>query len=554
MSDERNGRPAAPAVAGSAVRSLPRAVSRRALLIGTGAVAAGGTGLAIATAWGRRTSSPGSQGTAAAATGETPTVVALSDAPTSTPQRTTQTPRAAPSAASPTAAPTAAPRRTPIADALRSGYALVASPRLPLPAVGPQDPERLLGGAIDDWRAVGSPVALPVERLALAGDTIPGIAGAEQAADYDALANELWARPGALALVPLDAIDFRVQTLTVGGIDPLTVGEGIEPALRVGVVGDIVPGRNVHLHMERYGDYTRPFHRVASLLRGFDLTVANLEGNLSATLPQPEDDHSFSFVSSPAMLDGFALAGIDAVTLANNHSVWNDEGWGVQGLLDTMGALESAGLPYFGAGYDLEGARAPWTAMIGGTSISWLGIDGVTANYEVTPGAENGVVDFDAGATADRPGTNPYLSAQFLADISAAAASSAVVIPYFHMGAEYVAIPPAWAVAGARAAIDAGATMVVTNHPHVIQGMEIHNGRPIVYSPGNFIIDQMWGVEVRSGYALEVLLRGSTVVGLRVHGTEIEEFHQPRPMSGGEQANLLDRFWASVDRLAERRA
>ncbi|MBA3416362.1 MAG: CapA family protein [Chloroflexia bacterium] len=396
-------------------------------------------------------------------------------------------------------------------------------------------------------------MALPVERLTLAGDRIAG-GGGEQVADYEALARELRARPGAVALVPLEAIDFRVQTPTIGGVDPLVSGEGIEPAARIGVVGDIVPGRNVHLHMERYGDFTRPFRRVASLLRGFDLTVANLEGNLSATLPQPVNDHSFTFVSSPAMLDGFALAGIDAVTLANNHTVWNDEGWGLQGLLDTMAALEAAGLPYFGAGYDLAGARAPWTTTVNGTSVAWLGIDGVTANYEVAPGTVNGVVDFDAGATAERPGTNPYLSSQFLADIAAAAASATVVIPYFHMGAEYVQIPPAWAVAGARAAIDAGATMVVTNHPHVIQGMEIYSGRPIVYSPGNFIIDQMWGVEVRSGYALEVLLRGSTVVGLRVHGTEIEEFHQPRPMSAGEQANLLDRFWASVDRLAERGA
>jgi poly-gamma-glutamate synthesis protein (capsule biosynthesis protein) len=116
--------------------------------------------------------------------------------------------------------------------------------------------------------------------------------------------------------------------------------------------------------MERYGDFTRPFRRVAPLLRGFDLTVANLEGNLSATLPQPENDHSFSFVSNPAMLEGFALAEIDAVTLANNHTVWNDEGWGVQGLLDTMAALEDAGLPYFGAGYDLTGARAPWRTTV----------------------------------------------------------------------------------------------------------------------------------------------------------------------------------------------
>ena len=69
-------------------------------------------------------------------------------------------------------------------------------------------------------------------------------------------------------------------------------------------------------------------------------------------------------------------------------------------------------------------------------------------------------------------------------------------------------VPP-WAVAAARAAIDAGAAMVVTNHPHVNQGMEVYAGKPIVYSPGNFILDQMSAAEVRSGYVLEIVLRNN---------------------------------------------
>jgi poly-gamma-glutamate synthesis protein (capsule biosynthesis protein) len=291
---------------------------------------------------------------------------------------------------------------------------------------------------------------------------------------------------------------------------------------------------------------------VAPLLRSFDLTVANLEGNLSDSLPQPADAHSFSFVSSPAMLEGMAMAGIDALTLANNHTVWNSENWGLQGLLDTIAALESYEMPYFGAGRDLAGARSPWIVEVAGTKIALLGIDGVTANYEVEPGTPNGVLDFDAGATADRAGTNPLLTSQVLEDIGAATGIADVVIPYFHFGAEYVAVPPAWATQVARLAIDAGATMVVSNHPHVVQGMETYAGKPIVYSPGNFIIDQMWAAEVRSGHVLEIDFRGSDIIGLRFHGVEIEEFHQPRPMSAGEQAALMDRFWAASDRLAAR--
>jgi poly-gamma-glutamate synthesis protein (capsule biosynthesis protein) len=369
---------------------------------------------------------------------------------------------------------------------------------------------------------------------------------------YEELVTALSSDPGAVALVPIEMIDFRVQALAVGEDDPLRMDlEGRAP-VRIGVVGDIVPGRNVHLHMVDYGDFTRPFQRVSSLLRSFDVTVANLEGNLSDTLPQPADPHSVSFVSSPAMLEGFALAGIDAVTLANNHSTWNDEGWGVQGLLDTIAALETHGIPYFGAGADLATARAPWVVAAGGTRIAFLGIDAVTANYEVEPVAATGVLDVDVGATSNGAGTNPYLASQIVQDVKAATAVADVVIPYFHLGAEYVAVVPPWAVQAAHAAIDAGAAMVLTNHPHLIQGMEIYAGKPIVYSLGNFILDQMWAAEVRSGYALEIILRDTTIVGLRVHGVEIEDFHQPRPMSSGEQATLMDRFWAATDRLAGR--
>jgi poly-gamma-glutamate synthesis protein (capsule biosynthesis protein) len=450
-----------------------------------------------------------------------------------------------------TARQQATPRPTATPFAMRSGVprgmALVASPRLPISAVATDDPGRLLRGEITDWRALGSSASIPVRPLALFGETA-GVRASETLKDYADLTAAMASDPGAVALIPLELVDFRVQTLSVGGEDPLAEGVSGRDPIRIGVVGDIVPGRNVHLHMARYGDFTRPFHRVAPLLRSFDVMIANLEGNISDTLPQPSDPHSFSFVSNSALLEGFALAGIDAVTLANNHTVWNDEGWGSQGLLDTMAALETSAIPYFGAGRDLAIARAPWIVEVAGLRVAFLGIDGVTANYEVEPGVQNGVLDFDAGATAERPGTNPYLSSQVNADIAAAAAVADVVIPYFHFGAEYVAVPPSWAVAATHAAIDAGATMVVTNHPHVIQGMETYVEKPIVYSPGNFIFDQMFAAEVRSGFALEIVLRGPVVVGLRFHGMEIEEFHQPRPMSSGEQAALMDRFWAASDR------
>lgn len=439
---------------------------------------------------------------------------------------------------------------------LPAGMALVASPRLPLYGVGSSDVAALLGGTVPDWREAGSPVSLPVEPIGLTGTAVPGLAPVTTVDTYDALASELDRRPGAVAMVPVEQVDFRVSVIAVDGYDPIRHGSvGGEPPIRVGVVGDIVPGRNVNNKMVAFGDYTHPFHKVAAELGSYDVTIANLEGNLSNSIAPPADAHTFSFVSSPQMVDGFRMAGIDAVSLANNHSTWNSEGWGTRGLMDTIDALTGGGVPYFGAGRDLSEARAPWVAEVGGKTLAFIGIDGVTANEQPRDFSatvwmsELGGAGY-AGATADSPGTNPYITDQFLADIATMAGQYDIVIPYFHFGIEYFPVPPAWARAGAKAAIDAGATMVVTNHPHVIQGMQIYKNTPILYSVGNFIFDQMFSVEVRQGNILEIVLRNDRVVGLRVRGVEIEDFNQPRLMTAGEHASQMDRFWSATDRIA----
>ncbi len=523
---------------------LGRRIQRRKLVaagLGVAGLGAAATGVALVGGQGDSTQAP-SSGAA----------VVNAQEPGPTPAPTTSGGAAAP--------PTGTPAEMEASDQVVSGamvpegMALVTSPRLPLFGIGSEQLQGILGGQIVDWTEAGSAARLPVEVLALEGQASAGVTPAATFPDYDALVAGFVDHPGGVALVPLEQVDFRANVLSVDGVDPLRDGgDGGEPLVRIGVVGDIVPGRNVHAKMVFYGDFTHPFLEVADTLASFDLTVANLEGNLSATLPQPSDIHSFSFVSDPAMIEGLKLAGIDAVSLANNHSHWNSEGWGAQGLLDTIDALEAADLPFFGAGRTLHEARQPWVTEVKGLSVAVLGVDGVTANLDYPDRDEEmGVVGPDWGAGSDSPGTNPFAYDQVVADIAAAVEQYDIVIPYLHMGAEYRWIVPAWVQEIAHGAIDAGATMVVTNHPHIIQGMEVYGGKPIVYSVGNFIFDQMYSVDTRQGLILEITLRGPRVVGIRTHGVEIQDFHQPRLMTGGEQAAIMDRFWRSTYRLADR--
>lgn len=441
---------------------------------------------------------------------------------------------------------------------LPGGYALVTSPRLPLYGIGDNQVTSLIDGTTTDWIEVGSPISAPVTLLALDGHVPTGSSPQRTFATYDEIANAMLTEVGSVAILPIAEIDFRVSALSVDNYDPLRqtpVDE--EEAIQISVVGDIVPGRNVHNKMVEYGDFLHPFRKIAPVLSASDVTFANLEGNLSWNITPPADAHTFSFVSDPTMIEGFTLAGIDAVSLANNHSTWNSAGWGVSALLDTIDVLDAAGMGRFGGGRDIDEARAPWVTEVKGKSVALIGIDGVTANEE--PRADDATVwetwlggPQYAGAGSGQPGTNPYILDTVLRDIEFLSTQYDIVIPYFHFGVEYVAVPPPWAVGGARAAIDVGATMVVTNHPHVIQGMEIHSGKPIVYSPGNFVFDQMFAVDVRQGLICEITLRGDRVVGLRFRGFEIEDFNQPRLMTAGENASQMDRFWQATDRLSAR--
>ena len=301
--------------------------------------------------------------------------------------------------------------------AIPDGFALVTSPRLPLFDIGQAEAGQLLAGAIPDWRDVGSPLGLPVELLSI-GDAPQGMTIAQSYPDYASLAAAFNQHPGAAALVPVDQIDFRANVLAVDGVDPLLDASGGEPVVTIGFVGDIVPGRNVNNKMVEYGDYTHPFHRIASTLSSFDVAIANLEGNLSATKEPPSDPHTFTFVSSPKMVEGFKMAGIDAVSLANNHSTWNADGWGTSGLTDTIDALNAGGVPYFGAGLSLDKARKPIELTAAGKRIAIIGVDGVTANKDDLPGivygSNLGGDGLYAGAGDDTPGTNPFDADIFL--------------------------------------------------------------------------------------------------------------------------------------------
>jgi len=384
--------------------------------------------------------------------------------------------------------------------------------------------------------------------VAIDGVVPDGATPKETVADYAALVAALDKSPGAVASVPLDQIDARVNTLEVDGVNPLlATATEAEPVIKIGVAGDIIFGRNGGNYQRKYGDYSFPMYQVKDFLSTFDVTVCNFECFVSETIepPEIEDASTLNFVTVPDSLQGMVMAGIDAVTMANNHAFYP---YGLEAMNDTIGYLNEAGIPPFGVGQDLDEARAPWTIEINGVSIAFYGVDGVTANLDypeaigVPPKGE-----LQVPATASSGGTNPLQMDQCVADIERLAGEYDIVLPYFHMGEQYVWSPVQWVVDVSRQCIDAGATAMISSHPHATMGMEFYKGKPIFYSIGNFVYDQMFSVETRQGYFLDMTFRGKNLVSFKTHGVEIMDFVQPRFMSGREQAAFMDRFWRSVD-------
>ena len=522
MTSENPTSEASPASSPERVDSPPASVWRkqritRRGIIGGAGVAAGAAAIGASalerTLHGKGSANPGANGAAA-----------LTQPATASP----------PSATTPAAIPS-------------QGSALVTSLRVPLTGVAADQVPALLQSAVTDWRSVGCPIPLTVRVVAIDGLVPDGATPAETVADYAALVAALDKTPGSVASVPLELIDARVNTLEVDGVNPLlATATEAEPVIRIGVAGDIIFGRNGGNYQRRYGDYTFPMLEVKDFLSTFDVTVANFECFVSETIEPPEltNGNTLDFVTPPDSLQGLVMAGIDAVSLANNHALYSNAGYGVEAFFDTVRHLTDAGIPSFGAGGDLDEARAPWVTEVNGLSIALYGVDGVTANVDF-PG--EWAVPVNVGATATDAGTNPLVLETIVADITAMAGQYDIVIPYFHMGEQYLWSPREWVVQVSHACIDAGATMVLSSHPHTIQGMEIYKDKPIFYSIGNFVYDQMFSVDTRTGTFLDLTLRGQRVVGIRIHGVEIVDFVQPRFMSQGEHASLMNRYWRSTD-------
>lgn len=200
-----------------------------------------------------------------------------------------------------------------------------------------------------------------------------------------------------------------------------------------------------------------------------DLTMVNEEFPFSNRGTAMEDKQ-YTFRIEPERVNVFKDLGIDIVTLANNHTL----DYGQDALIDTFETLNKANIQYVGAGNNYDEAKQLKEFKINEKNI------GILAASRVIP-----VASWAAGTS---PGVfSTYDVSGLIEEIKAADPVCDTVIVYVHWGVEKSEYPEDYQRELAKAYIDAGADIVIGSHPHVLQGMEYYNGKPIVYSLGNFV-------------------------------------------------------------------
>lgn len=286
-------------------------------------------------------------------------------------------------------------------------------------------------------------------------------------------------------------------------------------------VGDIMLSRNVAAKMRRYGqDY--PFLKVADYLKTGDLVFGNFE--LPITPGRLIKSGEMIFRAEPGVEEVLKKFGFSILSLANNHT----PNFGAKGLKDTFAYLKKAGINYVGAGENLAEAEAPVFIEKNGITFAFLAYN------------DADVVPKSYFATNKTPGTAFMDKARMTEAVKKAKERADFVIVSMHSGVEYVHEPNKSQKEFARAAIDAGAEMVIGHHPHVIQRAEKYKGKYIFYSLGNFVFDQMWSEPTKRGLMLKIMFAQGGVKNVEFMPVLIQDYAQPRIMEeGAVKDNIL---------------
>ncbi len=280
--------------------------------------------------------------------------------------------------------------------------------------------------------------------------------------------------------------------------------------------GDVTFANHFENHVK--DNYTYAFKKL-QWFSDADVSMFNLENPLTTNGQKVEK--LYNFRAKPEYVEILKDAGIDIVTIANNH-IYD---YGPQGLFDTITNLSKGNIYYIGAGRNIFEARHPVIFYIKGKKVAFFAYYGTHKHSDSYP------------ATADSAGTAMRRLKIIKEDIARFRDQVDVVIVNFHWGIEKAELPGKDQISFAHQVINYGADLIVGHHPHVLQGIEKYKNKIIAYSLGNFI----FGGNSRKTYntaVLQIDISGDTIsatlIPIKVN------YWQPSRLEGSEGEEVLD--------------
>ncbi len=296
---------------------------------------------------------------------------------------------------------------------------------------------------------------------------------------------------------------------------------------------------------------------VRETLLAADLRFANLECALAGSSTDPLVDdipHKTWIHSEPDQVAALESVRMSAVGVANNVNYpW-------QAMLKSLAVLADAGVAHTGGGHDIAEARQPAVFEVRGTRVGFIQYAATVfpfnhAATETRPGIAPIMVatSYRPPPNLDKPGQPPIVITEvddaslerMRSDIAALAATADVVIASYHWGISNSTDVVDYQRVVGRAAIDAGADVVMGHGPHTYQQIEMHRGRPIFHSIGQFVFDDRLRLgKHEEGLLVRLLVRDRQLADVSLvpswrDATNLVRLHSPRSDKGRELLGYL---------------
>ncbi|MDZ4826874.1 MAG: CapA family protein [Actinomycetota bacterium] len=352
-------------------------------------------------------------------------------------------------------------------------------------------------------------------RSLAAGAVLLALVAGACSGDDDAASSDTTAPAPTTTVVPTTTTVPPTTTTTRG---PRGSGEAVTIAFGGDTHFEGVVGQKLG------NDPTGMFAAIAPALSAADLTMLNLETAITERgIPEPK---TYTFRTPVSALPALAGAGVDVVSMANNHGM----DFGAEGLEDSLVAKETSGFPIVGIGRTAADAYAPYRVDIKGQRTA---IIGATQVLDASLESRWTATDTQAGLASAKH------VERLVAAVVEARPTSDTVIVFLHWGIEEQTCPSGAQTDLARRLADAGADVIVGGHAHRRQGAGRLGNAFVAYGLGNFIWYSPGGPGAQTG-----------ILTVTVTGREIDSYTwQPAVIRDGIPG-LLD-GQAATDALAE---